>query len=125
MTTHYMDEAEHCDRIAIMNAGEIAVIDAPDALKSSIGKDRVQFRTEDDELAITRLRERFGLEAGMHEGSVTVGVSEGAQFVPRLFNELGVPITTVTVTRPSLDDVFMTYTGTTISDAERPKAGTR
>jgi ABC-2 type transport system ATP-binding protein len=125
MTTHYMDEAEHCDRIAIMNAGEIAVIDAPDALKSSIGKDRVQFRTEDDELAITRLRERFGLEAGMHEGSVTVGVSEGAQFVPRLFNELGVPITTVTVTRPSLDDVFMTYTGTTISDAERPKACTR
>ncbi len=123
MTTHYMDEAEHCDRMAIMNAGEIAVIDSPDALKSSIGKDRVQFRTEDDELAITHLRERFGLEAGMHEGSVTVGVAGGAQFIPRLFSELGVPITTVTVTRPSLDDVFMTYTGTTISDAERSKAG--
>ena len=125
MTTHYMDEAEHCDRMAIMNAGEIAVIDSPDALKSSIGKDRVQFRTEDDELAITHLRERFGLDAGMHEGSITVGVAGGAQFIPRLFNELGVPITTVTVTRPSLDDVFMTYTGTTISDAERSKAGAR
>ena len=120
-----MDEAEHCDRIAIMNTGEIAIIDSPDALKSSIGKDRVQFRSDDDELAITRLRERFGLEAGMHEGLVTVGVTAGAQFIPRLFAELGVPITTVTVTRPSLDDVFMTYTGTTISDAERPKAGAR
>ncbi|HEY7043253.1 MAG TPA: ATP-binding cassette domain-containing protein [Nocardioidaceae bacterium] len=125
MTTHYMDEAEHVDRIAIMNEGEIATIDSPDALKSSIGKDRVQFHTEDDELAITRLRERFGLEAGMHEGAVTVGVAGGAEFVPRLFKELDVPITTVTVTRPSLDDVFMTYTGTTISDAERPKAGAR
>jgi ABC-2 type transport system ATP-binding protein len=120
-----MDEAEHCDRIAIMNEGVIAIIDSPDALKSSIGKDRVQFRSDDDELAITRLRERFGLGAGMHEELVTVGVTDGAGFIPRLFAELGVPITTVTVTRPSLDDVFMTYTGTTISDAERPKAGAR
>jgi ABC-2 type transport system ATP-binding protein len=127
VTTHYMDEAEHCDRIAIMNEGELAVIDSPDALKSSIGKDRVQFRTEDDELAITRVREEFGLEAGMHEGSVTIAVANGAEFVPRLFSQLGVAITTVTVTRPSLDDVFMTYTGTTISDVEskRPKAGAR
>ncbi len=125
MTTHYMDEADQCDRIAIMNAGEIAVIDAPDVLRSSIGKDRVQFRTDDDEQAIMSLRERFGLESAMHNGLVTVGVSDGAQFVPRLFSGLGVAITTVTVTRPSLDDVFMTYTGQTISDAERPKAGAR
>lgn len=125
VTTHYMDEAEHCDRIAIMNEGEIAVIDSPDALKSSIGKDRVQFRTEDDEQAIANLRERFGLEAAMHNGVLTVGVAEGANFVPQLFGGLGVPITTVAVTRPSLDDVFMTYTGTTISDAEKPKAGMR
>jgi ABC-2 type transport system ATP-binding protein len=125
MTTHYMDEAEHCDRIAIMNEGELAVIDSPDALKSSIGKDRVQFRTEDDEHAIGEVRERFGLEAAMHNGALTVQVPRGAEFVPQLFAGLTVPITTVTVTRPSLDDVFMTYTGTTISDAERPKAGHR
>ena len=126
VTTHYMDEAEHCDRIAIMNDGEIAVIDSPDALKSSIGKDRVQFRTEDDELAIANLRERFGLEAAMHNGAVTVGVAGGAKFVPAVVRRASASaITTVTVTRPSLDDVFMTYTGTTISDAEKPKAGTR
>jgi ABC-2 type transport system ATP-binding protein len=125
MTTHYMDEAEHCDRIAIMNEGQLAVIDSPDALKSSIGKDRVQFRTEDDERAIAEVRERFGVEAAMHSGMLTVQAAGGAEFVPRLFAELTVPITTVTVTRPSLDDVFMPYTGTTISDAERPKAGMR
>jgi ABC-2 type transport system ATP-binding protein len=124
-TTHYMDEAEHCDRIAIMNDGQLAVIDSPDALKSSIGNDRVQFRTEHDERAIAEVRDRFGIEASMHNGMLTIQVPHGAEFVPRLFSELSVPITTVTVTRPSLDDVFMTYTGTTISDAERPKAGVR
>ena len=54
VTTHYMDEAEHCDRIAIMDHGEIAVEDTPEALKSSIGTDRIALRTDDDELAIAR-----------------------------------------------------------------------
>jgi ABC-2 type transport system ATP-binding protein len=118
VTTHYMDEAEHCDRIAIMNEGELAVIDTPEALKSGIGADRVQIRTGDDDAAIVQLQRVFGLEAAIHEGAVTFAVPGGAEFVPRLFKELDVAIETVTVTRPSLDDVFMTYTGTTIRDAE-------
>ena len=118
VTTHYMDEAEHCDRIAIMNAGKIVVTDTPDALKSSVGADRVQIRTDDDPAAITRIREHFGIEAAMHDGMVTFAVAGGAAFVPRLFAELGISIDTVTVTRPSLDDVFMSYTGRTISDAQ-------
>jgi ABC-2 type transport system ATP-binding protein len=123
VTTHYMDEAEHCDRIAIMNEGEISVVDTPEALKSGIGADRVQIRTVDDEAAIGRLAEVFGIDAAIHEDAVTFAVPGGAQFVPRLFTELQVPIETVTVTRPSLDDVFMTYTGTTIRDAEERSAG--
>ena len=123
VTTHYMDEAEHCDRIAIMNEGEIAVIDTPEALKSGVGADRVQIRTVDDDAAISRLAEVFGIEAAIHEDAVTFAVPGGGEFVPRLFNELQVPIETVTVTRPSLDDVFMTYTGTTIRDAEARSAG--
>jgi ABC-2 type transport system ATP-binding protein len=118
VTTHYMDEAEHCDRIAIMNDGEIVVTDSPEALKSSIGADRVQIRTDDDTTAIARLRDRLGVEAAIHDGMVTFSVAGGAQFVPRLFAELGLGIDTVTVTRPSLDDVFMSYTGRTISDAQ-------
>ena len=96
VTTHYMDEAEHCDRIAIMDHGEVVVEDTPEALKSSIGTDRIALRTDDDELAITRVRERLGLEAGMHEGQVTLAVPEGALVVPRLFTELGVHIRSVT-----------------------------
>ena len=121
VTTHYMDEAEHCDRIAIMDNGEIVVEDTPEALKSSIGTDRIALRTDDDELAIARIRERLGVEAGVHEGQVTIAVPEGAEVVPRLFTELGVHIRSVTVTRPSLDDVFMTYTGRTIRDSEGPQ----
>lgn len=119
VTTHYMDEAEYCDRIAIMNHGEIVVTDTPDALKSRVGADRVRIRTEDDAIAIERLRQRFNLDAAIHDGMVTFSVREGAQFVPRLFAELELAIDTVTVTRPSLDDVFMAYTGRTMSDTEQ------
>jgi ABC-2 type transport system ATP-binding protein len=119
LTTHYMDEAEYCDRIAIMDRGRIVALDTPEALKASVGKDRVQIKTGDDDAAITALRERFGIEAVLAEGAVTFGVSEGEHFVPRLFAELGQPIRSVNVSRPSLDDVFMSYTGTTIRDAEQ------
>jgi ABC-2 type transport system ATP-binding protein len=118
LTTHYMDEAEYCDRIAIMDRGQIIVLDTPEALKAKVGKDRVQIETDDDDAAITALRERFDIEATVAEGAVTFGVPAGEQFVPRLFGELGVPIRSVSVARPSLDDVFMSYTGTTIRDAE-------
>jgi ABC-2 type transport system ATP-binding protein len=118
LTTHYMDEAEYCDRIAIMDRGRIIVVDTPEALKASVGRDRVQIATDDDDAAIAALRDRFGVEATVAEGQVTFAVEGGGQFVPRLFAELGVPIRSVSVSRPSLDDVFMSYTGTTIRDAE-------
>jgi ABC-2 type transport system ATP-binding protein len=118
LTTHYMDEAEHCDRIAIIDHGKIVVVDTPEALKASVGKDRVQIHTQDDEAAIAALRERLGIEAAVHEGAVTFSVPSGEEFVPKLFAELGVPIRSVSVARPTLDDVFMSYTGSTIRDAE-------
>jgi ABC-2 type transport system ATP-binding protein len=118
LTTHYMDEAEYCERIAIMDRGQIIVLDTPAALKASVGRDRVQIETPDPQAAIAALRERFGLDGQLAEGKVTVGVAEGELFVPRLFAELGQPIKSVSVARPSLDDVFMSYTGTTIRDAE-------
>jgi ABC-2 type transport system ATP-binding protein len=118
MTTHYMDEAEFCDRIAIMDQGEIVALDTPEALKAQVGADRVRIQTEDDDAAIAALAESFGLEATMSEGAVTFFVPSGEEFVPRLFAELGIGIRSVSVSRPTLDDVFMSHTGTTIRDAE-------
>src|SRR5437588_3023183 len=87
MTTHYMDEAEWCDRIAIMDHGEIVALDAPQTLKAQVGKDRVSIHTDDNEAAIAELAERFGIDAVISEGAVTFGVPAGEEFVPRLFAE--------------------------------------
>jgi len=122
MTTHYMDEAELCDRIAIMDHGEIVVLDTPAALKARVGADRVRIQTDDDEAAIEALAEGFDLEGRVSEGAVTFFVTSGEEFVPRLFAELGLPIKSVSVSRPTLDDVFMSHTGTTIRDAEESSA---
>jgi ABC-2 type transport system ATP-binding protein len=125
MTTHYMDEAEWCDRIAIMDHGQIVALDSPETLKAGVGKDRVTIHTDDDEAAIAALAERFAIEARTSEGAVTFGVESGEEFVPRLFAESGIAIRSVSVSRPTLDDVFMSYTGTTIRDAEEDSSKLR
>jgi ABC-2 type transport system ATP-binding protein len=122
MTTHYMDEAEWCDRIAIMDHGEVVALDSPEALKAAVGSDRVTIHTEDDAAAIDALAQQFDIEARVIEGAVVFGVPSGEEFVPRLFgvggNRFPVPIRSVATARPTLDDVFMSYTGSTIRDAE-------
>jgi len=125
MTTHYMDEAEFCDRIAIMDKGQIVVLDTPAVLKAQVGADRVTIHTADDDAAVAALAERFGIDAQIAEGAVTFYVPSGEEFVPRLFAELGVPIVSVSVARPTLDDVFMAHTGSTIRDAEDSSTSAR
>jgi ABC-2 type transport system ATP-binding protein len=118
VTTHYMDEAENCDRIAIIDQGEIVALGTPAELKAGVGADRVQITTDDDDRAIDRLRTEFDIDAEMHEHQVTFSVAGGAEFVPRLFARLGVEIRSVTLAGPTLDDVFLAHTGRTIRDAE-------
>src|SRR6202020_868400 len=74
MTTHYMDEAEWCDRIAIMDHGQIVALDGPEELKAGIGTDRVMIHTDNDQAAIAALSDQFGIDAVMSEGAVTFGV---------------------------------------------------
>ncbi len=81
--------------------------------------------TDNDDAAIAELELYFGIEAKVSEGAVTFGVPAGEEFIPRLFAELDVPIKGVSVSRPSLDDVFMSHTGTTIRDAEEDAGKTR
>ncbi|HZE04037.1 MAG TPA: DUF4162 domain-containing protein, partial [Solirubrobacteraceae bacterium] len=88
---------------------------------AGVGKDRVTIHTDDHEATIAALRDKFGIEARVAEGAVAFGVASGEEFVPRLFAELAPthPIRAVSVSRPTLDDVFMSFTGTTIRDAEQ------
>ncbi|HET9093129.1 MAG TPA: ATP-binding cassette domain-containing protein [Acidimicrobiales bacterium] len=118
LTTHYMEEAEHCERIAIIDHGEIAVLDTPERLKESVAEDRVEIGVTDPPAAVRVLSDRFGLQATVLEGAVVFQTREAEGFVPRLFGESGLAISWVRVARPSLDDVFMAYTGRTIREAE-------
>ncbi|GAB6897240.1 ABC transporter ATP-binding protein [Kineosporia succinea] len=114
LTTHYLDEAEQCDRIAIIDDGRIVAQGTPDALKAVIGADLVQLRTGDDGSAVRAVREKFGLDAelaGERRAGLRIRAKDGARLVPRLCAGLDVPVFEVSVTRPSLDDVFMHHTG--------------
>ncbi|GLY28767.1 ATP-binding cassette domain-containing protein [Kineosporia sp. NBRC 101731] len=118
LTTHYLDEAEQCDRIAIIDGGRIVAQGTPDELKAVIGAARIGLRTGDDRAAARTLREKFGLEADpVDDGQgLRFRAKDGARLVPRLCAGLDVPVFEVTVTRPSLDDVFLHHTGRTIRE---------
>ncbi len=116
MTTHYMDEAEECDRIAIIDHGEIVALGTPDELKGMVGGDVVTIATSDNPTAADELRGTFELEPTVDNGTIRVEVSDGAGFIPRLVRELSVPVTSISSHRPSLDDVFLKLTGHAIRD---------
>ena len=118
LTTHYMDEAERCDRIAIIDHGVIVAIDTPDALKASVGDDTVTVSTGDDEAAGRALTAGLGVDTHLTEDGVRFRVPDGEAFVPRLFDHLPAGVRSVNVRRPSLDDVFMEYTGHDLRDAD-------
>jgi ABC-2 type transport system ATP-binding protein len=113
MTTHYMDEAEYCERIAVIDHGHVVALGSPDQLKEMVGGDVVTVSTGDDAAAVAELA-----EAVAAEGALRVEVPDGAEFVPRMIRTLSVPVRTVTIRRPSLDDVFLKLTGRAIREGE-------
>jgi ABC-2 type transport system ATP-binding protein len=116
LTTHYMDEAEYADRIAIIDHGKIVALDTPHALKAEIGADTVDLGTTDDAVAIAALR-RAGYRVEAVSGGARVFVENGENAVPALIETAGVPVLNVHVHQPTLDDVFLHYTGREIRES--------
>ena len=118
MTTHYMDEAENCDRIAIIDHGQIVALDTPDKLKDSLGGDVVTLRAEDSQAAALELKERYNLSSEIQNGMVTFSVPNGGTFLPDFMRGFRSRLLSVEVRRPTLDDVFLKLTGHAIRDQE-------
>jgi ABC-2 type transport system ATP-binding protein len=118
MTTHYMDEAEFCDRIAIIDRGKIVAIGSPNELKARVGGDVVTVSTDDDDRAANDVVAHLDVGVTRDNGALRIEVPDGAAFVPRLFSATTVPVRSVTVRRPSLDDVFLKMTGRAMRDEE-------
>jgi ABC-2 type transport system ATP-binding protein len=128
LTTHYMDEAENCDRIAIIDHGRIIAVDTPAKLKAQVRGDCIHLETADDAAAEAEVKQRYGIEVVRDATGLHFEVESGAAFVPGLVRELSVPVRTVIVRPPTLEDVFLKMTGREIRDDEvsdREKLRTR
>jgi ABC-2 type transport system ATP-binding protein len=106
-----LEEAEQCDRVAIIDHGRVIALDTPDRLKARVGRDIIVLATTDDARAASELRERFSLQPLVVDGTLRVEVERGDTFIPELVRQLSVPIRSVSLRRPSLDDVFLALTG--------------
>ncbi len=110
-----MDEAEYADRLAIIDHGQIVATGSPDELKRQLGADTVEIVTADNAAAAAHL-EADGFLVGGGEERLVVFAEDGEALVPRLIETAGVRVRTVHVHRPTLDDVFLHYTGRQIRD---------
>lgn len=116
MTTHYMEEAESCDRIAIIDDGRIIANGTPDELKKSVGGDSILLRTMDDDLALKEIKNKLNIEGNISTKGISLIMSEGEKFVPRLLNSLTVDVKEISLKRPTLEEVFLNITGKEIRD---------
>ncbi len=111
LTTHLLDEAERADRIAIFNQGRLVALDAPEALKASVGGDSITIRGRDAATLCQQLADRFQLAAKVIDGHVRFEHPDGAQILARVMEAFSDRIQSITLGRPSLEDVFIDKTG--------------
>jgi len=118
MTTHYMDEAENCDRIAIIDYGKIVALDTPDNLKDAFGGDVVTIKTEDNDKAESLLKEQYNLQAEQENGAIRFTVPHGEEFLPGFVSGFPLRLISIGLHRPTLEDVFLKLTGRAIREQD-------
>lgn len=118
MTTHYMDEAENCDRIAVIDYGKIIALDTPDKLKDAVGGDVVTLKVEDSEKAMSVLKEQYNMQPEQENDAITFAVPRGEEFLPGFVATFPLKLLSIGVRRPTLEDVFIKLTGHAIREQE-------
>jgi ABC-2 type transport system ATP-binding protein len=115
VTTHYLDEVSGADRIAILDHGRMVALDTPDALRAALGRDTVTLSTADDAAAVDALR-AAGFDAAITDREIVVSVEDGESQVAPIVRAVHVGIRMVRVRQPTLDDVFLHFTGHAIRE---------
>ncbi len=111
VATHLMDEAERCDHVAILDRGRLVAAGAPADLKAALGDETLWLETPDPAALREHVRDQFGVEARLIGGAVQIAHPEAPALLAALYEALGERITSATVRRPTLDDVFMVHAG--------------
>jgi ABC-2 type transport system ATP-binding protein len=116
MTTHYMEEAENCDRIAIIDHGRIIALDTPGRLKQLVHGDVIHIVTTNNKRAMEELQKNFNIAAREENGGLVLETEKGDEFIPRMIHALPVRTVSVSLKKPTLNDVFLKLTGRIIRD---------
>ena len=134
VSTHYMEEADKlCDRVGIIDYGKIQVIDTPEIMKNAMGNDMISFSLIDgiakqDEL-INRIKQiEFVNQVTRKQGEITIKSSQCSEVIPKIFQtttEMGIEIDSLSLNKPTLDDVFISYTGHNLRDDTTQKLNKR
>lgn len=111
VTTHLMEEAERCDRLAILNQGQVVALGTPAELKREIGGDVIVLEAKNPETLASRIRARFTLEARLVGSQVRIEKDNGHRFVTDVVEAFPGEIDAVSIAKPSLEDVFIRRTG--------------
>ncbi|MBT3266927.1 ABC transporter ATP-binding protein [Candidatus Poribacteria bacterium] len=107
LTSHLMDEAERCDRLALLNAGEVVAEATPDELKSSMGYEVITVQSSIGEDMAGRVRERVDLDAEWTGEHVRIRVDDGKAWLGKLIDAFPGEFTSITLSKPSIEDVFL------------------
>ena len=134
VSTHYMEEADKlCDRVGIIDYGKIQVIDTPEIMKNAMGSDMISFSLIDgiakqDEL-VTRIKQiEFVNQVTRKQGEITIKSSQCSEVIPKIFqttSEMNIEIDSLSLNKPTLDDVFISYTGHNLRDDTTQKLNKR
>ncbi|WP_145366203.1 ABC transporter ATP-binding protein [Stratiformator vulcanicus] len=120
VTTHLMEEAERCDRLGILNRGELVACDTPDALRASIGGDCLTIRSGEPEVLAERVRDRFQVDVGRLGDQLRIESQDGHELLRDLVAEFSPQVEAVTLGKPTLEDVFIARTGHQFWEEESP-----
>jgi len=122
VTTHLMEEAERCDRLAILNEGRVVALGTPDELKHEIGGDVIVLDAKDPESLAARIRERFQVDVQVLQDQVRIEREQGHRFITDVVEAFPGEIEAISVSKPTLEDVFIHRTGHRFWTEEQEKA---